>query len=245
MLFTLVSVLANFLGISEQRQKELYINFFYKLGGSRMPHLYQESKTERIAEYAFVLKELELEEGIVLDVGCGESSFPIMLASLGYKTYALDIHDFHWKHPNCEYVRADARQKDLTPVKNNTVDRITIISALEHFGVWHYGKEDDGDLIAIRRLSRLLSGGGKMLVTVPYGEVYMILGRYTRSGNYFFRIYDDSRIDYVFEGLHEEKRSYFIEKDGSWIRADRDNAKVNYEQNEQRVRSIVCLKFGV
>jgi len=45
----------------------------------------------RIVEYAWVLLNMGLNNGTVLYVGCGYSKFPTMLASLGYKLYALDL----------------------------------------------------------------------------------------------------------------------------------------------------------
>lgn len=62
-----------------------------------------EYASERIVEYPWVFRNLELDAGKILDVGCCKSKLSIQLASLGYKVYGIDISNYLYKHPNFKF----------------------------------------------------------------------------------------------------------------------------------------------
>jgi len=74
--------------------------------------------------------------------------------------------------PGMTMSQADVRK---LPYADGSFDLVTCISTLEHIGMdnseWHIegGQETEGDLKALVEMRRVLSGEGRLPVTVPFG----------------------------------------------------------------------------
>jgi ubiquinone/menaquinone biosynthesis C-methylase UbiE len=130
----------------------------------------------RAWEYPAVLEFLELKKRMrVLDIGSGQSIFPIFLALNNCTVYIIDL-DMQAIRRQLRYARslgllnvhgiiADATH---LPFKSDCFPRITAISSLEHI----YG---DGDIKAAREIARVLSDYGIAIVTVPFSQHFEVL----------------------------------------------------------------------
>jgi 2-polyprenyl-3-methyl-5-hydroxy-6-metoxy-1,4-benzoquinol methylase len=184
-------------------------------------------QNERAIEYSWALRHIGAENGRVLDVGCKGSLFPVVLASLGFEVWGIDIEDigkYRSRHPNFKFVQGDVR---TAPLPENYFDAITIISTIEHVGL-----EDDGDIECLQRLSRLLADKGRIILTTPFGSP----ARFPRS-----RVYDRARLERICRGLRMEKTGFYRELDeGKWTRAA--EAEVTGTKHTwEKVHSIACL----
>ena len=111
---------------------------------------------ERPHEYAFALKWLARtypEE--ILDVGSGETAFPAIFRTCGFKTTAIDFSSLFNTHYPVEF-------GDITAyASGRSFDAVTCISTLEHV--------EDHDK-AVDNMFALLRPGGVLILTIPYNE---------------------------------------------------------------------------
>jgi len=125
---------------------------------------------ERIAENPFVYAALAgLPVGArVLDVGSTESTVAISLASLGYQVTAVDPRPYPLEHPNLRvHIGLVEEFTDEMPY-----DAAIALSSLEHFGLGAYQLPTArrADQVALDRIRDLLTPGGRLVLTVPYGD---------------------------------------------------------------------------
>jgi 2-polyprenyl-3-methyl-5-hydroxy-6-metoxy-1,4-benzoquinol methylase len=88
--------------------------------------------TERVVEYPWVLQNLGIKNGRILDVGCCQSFFSHELIRRGYEVYGVDVGPYPEKHPKMCFFQADAIN---IPVIDNFFDRIVAVSTIEHIGL--------------------------------------------------------------------------------------------------------------
>lgn len=176
--------------------------------------------TQRTAEYSFVLQNINLNSGTLLEIGCCDSLLSYKLARSGYDVYAIDIRPYFEKHPNLKFQRADARN---TPFRNGFFDRIIAVSTIEHVGLGSYGDPlfDKGDFVVLAELSRILKKGGKMLITFPFGGKFLCSPWLRGSWQ---RVYDEKRLKQLIGKLYLEKEEYYVTNDG--IRYSRTSKEV-------------------
>src|SRR3989442_12488076 len=111
-------------------------NRLHLAGSTALQMPWAHNLSERIVEYPFVLRNLDLAKGgLVLDVGCGSSYFPPILASLGYQTYGIDLEDYPAETPNFNFVKAVVRR---TGFADAFFDRMLVISTMEHVWIKHF-----------------------------------------------------------------------------------------------------------
>lgn len=126
---------------------------------------------ERIVEIPFVLQALGSVPigGTVLDIGGGESTLGLSLASLGYQTTVIEPQGYPFSHPNLEVLLHPLEELD----PGRRFDSVVLLSTIEHFGIGHYagGPEPDidADQKAMAIVRKLLSRSGVLALTVPYG----------------------------------------------------------------------------
>jgi hypothetical protein len=148
--------------------------------------------TERIVEVPFAMAALSrVEPGArVLDIGSAESTFPLSVASLGYRVTTVDPRPLAYSHPNLESYAVLLEDWAAPP---GSFDAAFLISTIEHVGLGAYGERPygeaehgvgaDADLLA--RVRAALSPEGLLVLTVPYG---------TRDRSDLERIYDDESL---------------------------------------------------
>lgn len=108
----------------------------------------------------------------VLDIGSGESVIPSFIkCEYDCEVYVTDIDQNELKKQD-EYskmldISLHLEIQDATKLSfsNSYFDKIVAISAIEHI-------PDDGDIKAVCECSRVLKRGGKLLITVPFGQNY-------------------------------------------------------------------------
>jgi Caenorhabditis protein of unknown function, DUF268 len=161
---------------------------------------------ERIIEIPFVLQALAAVDagGRVLDVGSCESLIALHLATCGYQTTALDLHEYPFTHPNLECVAMPLDEWDPDGI---VFDAAVCLSSIEHFGLGSYGGEEgpsNADRHAVERLQTMVRPGGMLVLTVPFGEA---------STDDFERTYDLDRLDQLLAGWIVERRVFAVHSD--------------------------------
>lgn len=191
----------------------------------------------RSIEYFWVVKNLDLDSGRILDVGSVGSTLPFKLACLGYEVYSIDVQELLQlkivRPPNLKFIRGDIRH---TNFQSNFFDRVIAISTIEHIGLGHYGDKFDerGDEKALKEIIRILKLNGKLLATVPYGKYAVTSSE---------RIYDANALRMALRGLRTEKAEYFMERDGYWVPATSSRlAKVDSSKGMRGIACIVASK---
>lgn len=151
---------------------------------------------ERVVEHPFVFGALAALPGgaRILDVGGGESTVGLSLATLGHRVTVADPRPHPLAHPNLTH--AACRLDELpAPAPAERFDAAVVLSAVEHFGLEHYGLEWDdprADVAALARLRELVAPGGLLVLTVPFGERASIDG--------FQRVYDEAGLRGLLRG---------------------------------------------
>jgi len=123
----------------------------------------------RYIEYSATLDFLgKLDQNdVILDIGCGHSMLPSILESqaslvcLDFNSEALDWQkrkSAQKQHrSSLEGIQASG---DKLPFKDKVFSAVISISAIEHF-------RDEGDVLAMKEIARILKTGGICVITVP------------------------------------------------------------------------------
>jgi len=180
----------------------------------RIPHrLYGAAESERSVEIPWVLSRYRGEPR-VLDVGYA-SAEPRYLDALTALRVPLLVGIDLAASPRAGIrpIVADVRAPALRPA---SFDLVLAISVIEHVGrdnTRYIGERSDaadpeGDLVAIRALSSLLTPGGRLLLTVPFG---------VEEDHGWFLQYDARRLDRLIaaSGLALAEAE-FHRYDGGW-----------------------------
>ena len=86
------------------------------------------------------------------------------------KVVMLDIRPLQIKIPNLEFIRADCT--DMKGIKSNSINSVSSLHAIEHFGLGRYGDPIDpfGYKKAIDEMKRIVKTGGNIFFSVPIGK---------------------------------------------------------------------------
>lgn len=165
---------------------------------------------ERVVEVPFVMAALStLPTGSrILDVGAGQSTLPLSLASLGYAVTALDLNGYPLGHPNLTSVAQSLEEFE----PDASFDGVVCLSSIEHFGLGHFGPDPDGLGAGVRALGRLRTmvvPGGLLVLTVPFGSA---------SVSDFQRVYDTEGLTTLLSGWSEvDVRIAFQSSPTTWM----------------------------
>jgi len=151
----------------------------------------------------------------ILDVGSTGSLLPIQLAGMGYDVYSVNhrnYKDYHGLvHPNMEFIKGDIRFAMFPDESFNTV---VAVSTLEHVGTKDYGNrliENEGDLKAVKEISRILETDGRFIFTVPYNGTTPQPPQKT---------YNEETLRRLLKGLFRVvDEAYFYKKNRFWYKA--------------------------
>ena len=168
--------------------------------------------TERIVEYPFVWRQLDLPSGAtVLDLGATGSKLALELAVAGYQVIAVDVLAYPFSHPNLRSWRGDFLANSLPA---DSLDAVVAVSTIEHMGIPYYGGPSvpDGDRRALREIWRLLKPGGRLLLTVPYGQAAQTAHQ---------RVYDEPSLRALLEPFEVDVLCFYRRQDAQqWAPAD-------------------------
>jgi hypothetical protein len=153
---------------------------------------------ERIVEQPFVFQALATlaKPARILDVGGSESTVGLSLATLGHEVTIVDPRGHPLSHPN---LRHRACRLDELHDPGASFDAAVALSAVEHFGLEHYGVstvDERLDLKALERLHELVRPGGQLVLTVPFAA--------QASVDDFQRVYDEAGLVELLRGWHVE-----------------------------------------
>jgi len=197
--------------------------------------------TLRGREWKWVVSNLDLKRGKILDVGCVSGAYPNWalsgldkyLLEMGYELHGLDVRTCTFKHANFRFIRKSIQQLDYP---DDYFDAVTCVSTIEHIGLPFYvpihGTKVglNGDLKAMEQMKRVLKKGGCVLITGPYG-----VPKVTEH----FRIYDRSRLERLVKEFKVIKGEFFVKKE---ILGGKDKL-INL--HIPRIGSIICRLDGI
>ena len=181
---------------------------------------------ERIVEQPFVFAALaELTQPArILDVGGSESTLGLSLATLGHDVTVVDPRAHRLAHPNLTHA---ACRLDELPAPAQRFDAAVVLSAVEHFGLEHYGLDATDarlDLAALARLRELVAPGGLLVLTVPFAQ--------DASVDDFQRVYDEA-------GLAELLRGWQVRRSLRVGRTDRLTWELGVPSRERHGVALV------
>jgi ubiquinone/menaquinone biosynthesis C-methylase UbiE len=163
----------------------------------------QPPNSDRYLEYPWLLENIRITGGKILDVGSTASNMLYNFLPKEVQIYSIDLNSKNIESAAVKFSVGDIRK---TNYEDNYFDVISCISTLEHIGVaGRYGSDDDpsGDLKAVKEMARILKPGGTILLTVPYG---------TRDVLPINKLYNKERINELFKDFFSveiEYRKYF------------------------------------
>ena len=98
-------------------------------------------------------------------------------------------------------------------------DQILNCSSVEHVGLGgRYGSSDapDGDLDAMRTMGALLTGGGRMILTIPVGRDQVCAPQH--------RIYGEQRLPRLLDGYTPLEEQFWRKQGARWVPCERSDA---------------------
>jgi hypothetical protein len=149
--------------------------------GAQLPLNFGSRLDERIVEYPWVLSRLAEGDGLVVDAG-GTFNKPVMLAAPQLRNRRILVYtletDWITYEPRLSYVFGDLRNMLL---RDGCAQTLVCISTLEHVGFTYeyatYSRRNPWPhatpasyLEAIDEFRRVLAPGGRMLLTIPFGQ---------------------------------------------------------------------------
>lgn len=103
------------------------------------------------------------------DIGSRVDGF--ILALLSFRDVTLiDIRPFKENIPGLNFIQADAT--NLNSIKDDSLESLSALCSLEHFGLGRYGDKIDPDSCfkAFKAIQRVMSPGGKFYLSVPVAK---------------------------------------------------------------------------
>jgi SAM-dependent methyltransferase len=192
---------------------------------------------DRMVEYPFVLRELNLEYGRVLDVGCTSpyNIIPLFMADQGLEVWGIDFREFKIRHPNFKFIKGDIRK---TNFPDSYFDRIIAVSTIEHIGLkGRYSSATDlnGDRKAILEMSRILMKDGNILITVPFGIAKIVGASH--------RVYGGERLRELIDGLKIVKAEFYVKnRNGYWVSCEESEAEL-VDASLTKEYAVACLNL--
>ncbi|MCM1236050.1 MAG: DUF268 domain-containing protein, partial [Ruminococcus flavefaciens] len=115
----------------------------------------------------------EANPGCHYDIGSRVDGFIAHLASFRENIKLIDIRPLENVIPGVEFIQADATE--LSALADDSVESISALCSLEHFGLGRYGDEIDPDACfkAMRAIKRVVQKDGNVYLSVPIGRQHL------------------------------------------------------------------------
>lgn len=189
--------------------------------------------SERIVEIPFLFKNLRSAPLSVLDIGCSESINPVRLAALGYAVTGMDLQEYNFRHENLDFIKADFLEYNFSKMFDIAIN----ISAVEHFGLFHYGnaKYDlDADKKAVAKVHDLLKPSGQFIFTAPCG-IHQVTDN-------FQRVYDSKDLAELLKGFRSLNKEFYQVRSRSKI-SRVDESQAMSSKFDSVTSSVACLNL--
>lgn len=107
------------------------------------------------------------------DIGSRIDGFIAHLASFRNNIHLIDIRPLGLEIPGVDFIQADAT--GLEGIEDCSVESISALCSLEHFGLGRYGDPIDPEACfkAMESIVRVLSFGGHAYISVPIGKEHL------------------------------------------------------------------------
>lgn len=107
------------------------------------------------------------------DIGSRIDGFIAHLASFREKIVLIDIRPLNKSIPGVSFQCADAT--NLDGISDESIESISALCSLEHFGLGRYGDaiDPDGWIKALQSIERVLSPNGHAYISVPIGYEHL------------------------------------------------------------------------
>lgn len=151
-----------------------------------------------------------------VDVGSCLDGFIAHILPFCEVTY-VDIRPIELQLKGFDFVRGSIKN---IPFDDNSIENLTCLHVIEHIGLGRYGDpvDPDGYLAAARELTRVLSPGGTLLLSVPVGRERLCFDAH--------RIFAPQTIKDIFSGLELVEFSLIADKANGVLRnASFDDAR--------------------
>lgn len=193
--------------------------------------------SSREREKDFILENIDHGNSKkILDIGCEGSILPEEMSGKGHFVVGLDVQSYG-EAKGFTFIQGDLIKDDL-PLEAGSFDYITCLSTIEHIGIGYYGDgvNQSGDRIAIEKMRALLKDDGKLLVTIPFSDVY--------REDSFQRIHTYESFSKLIDGLFEiELECYWIPAFRKhWVSASRTEAQKLHKASSQS--NNACFVLG-
>lgn len=118
----------------------------------------------------FAQKVVENHPVVHYDIGSRVEGFISHLLSRGQNVTQLDIRPLGVKVERLDFIQTDAT--DLKGIKDESIESLSSLHAVEHFGLGRYGDTIDPDAWrkALRAMASKLIKGGHLYLSVPIGK---------------------------------------------------------------------------
>lgn len=106
----------------------------------------------------------------VFDIGSRMDGYIAHLLAMEVQVTLLDIRPFPHKLEGVDFIQTDAM--DMSNIPDESIETLSSLCALEHFGLGRYGApiDYDGWRKALRAIKRKLKIGGTFYLSVPVGN---------------------------------------------------------------------------
>ena len=104
------------------------------------------------------------------DIGSRIDGFISHLMLLKIPTTLIDIRPLDKKIPGVEFIQADATE--LNNIADNSIESLSALCSLEHFGLGRYGDaiDPEGCFKAFHAIQRVVRPGGYIYISLPIGK---------------------------------------------------------------------------
>lgn len=171
--------------------------------------------SERTVEVPYITEKVKTFKStdVILDVGGVETS----------RIINQPIHDAA-AEVGCKWMVSDFRMCDFPGdfvtynFGDKKFDNILFISSLEHFPQVTESDmvfRQDEDKKGFQKALQILKPGGKIYVTVPFGECKF---------QPYHQSFDEARIKFISEGAKMEESLIYILKDNNWVLSSMDDS---------------------